>query len=165
MAPIVGTQFVRPILPPNWTLTSVHLGDADITDTPVDFDRGDVGSVVVHVTRKQTIITGIVVDPSRRPDDDATVVIFASDPRKWGPETRYVVALHSDENGRFEQRGLPTGQYLAAAVRDLEAGEETNPETLERLRPRGAPFTLAEGETRSVALMTTADFAGTSDAP
>jgi hypothetical protein len=152
MAPIVGSQLVRPILPPNWTLTSVRLGAVDITDTPIDFDRGDVGPVVVHVTRTPIVTAGIVVDALRRPDDDATIVIFSTDRRKWGPETRYVVALHSDANGRFDQRGLPAGEYLAVAVRDLEAGEETNPETLERLRPRGVPVTLADGQTRSLTL-------------
>jgi hypothetical protein len=107
MAPIVGLQLVRPILPPNWTLTGVRLGDADITDRPVDFDHGDVGPVVVHVTRTPTVITGVVVDASRRPDDDATVVIFSADSGKWGPETRYVAALHPDQDGRFEQAACP----------------------------------------------------------
>jgi hypothetical protein len=106
------------------------------------------------VTRTPTVTTGIVMDASGRPDDDATVVIFAGDSRKWAPGTRYVVSLHSDGNGRFEQRGLPTGQYLAVAVRDLEPGEETNPETLERLSRRGIPFTIADGQTRSLTLTT-----------
>jgi hypothetical protein len=152
MTPFIGSQLVRPILPDEWTLKSVELGRTDITDTPIDFDGSDVGPVIVHVTRRQTVLSGLVVDAAHRPVDDATVVIFADNAQKWGPDSRYVVAARSDQSGRFTHRGLPAGSYLAVAVPALEVGEETNPETLARLRSRGVPITVGDGEARAVEL-------------
>jgi protocatechuate 3,4-dioxygenase beta subunit len=154
MTPAIGTQLVRPILPAGWTLRRVLLGDVDITDTPVDFDRGNVGPFVVHVTRRQTVLTGMVRDASHRPDDSASIVVFADDPSKWGPESRHLVAFHAGEDGHFEYRGLPEGRYIVAAVTDLEPGEETDPDVLKELRPHGVALTLTEGETRSIDLTT-----------
>jgi hypothetical protein len=56
----------------------------------------------------------------------------------------------------FSVADLPPGRYLAVAVAELESGEETNPELLQRFRPAATPFTLAEGEERVLDLATSA---------
>ena len=56
-----------------------------------------------------------------------------------------------EDDGSFHC-DLPPGRYLAAAVDYLEEGEETNPDTLERLRNTATPFTLEEGDTKALTL-------------
>jgi hypothetical protein len=80
------------------------------------------------------------------------VVVFSPDAAHWGPQTRFVRMGRPDQTGRFMVRGLPAGSYLAVALEYAEAGEETNPEFLERLKPLGTTFRLADGEKKALTL-------------
>ncbi len=40
---------------------------------------------------------------------------------------RYTRVVRPDQQGRFETRGLPPGNYLAAAVESLEQGGQWDP--------------------------------------
>jgi hypothetical protein len=86
---------------------------------------------------------------------DATIVLLARDAARWGPDSRYVAAVRPNQQGRFTHSALPPGEYVAVAVDDLEPGEETNPEMLERLRDIGMPFALEEGEAMTLELKPT----------
>ena len=57
-----------------------------------------------------------------------------------------------DQQGRFEVKGLPPGNYLALAVDYLEEGQERDPEFLQDMRPSGTSFALGEGERKTLAL-------------
>jgi len=48
--------------------------------------------------------------------------------------------------------GLPSGQYQAVAIDVLEPGEANDPEFLGRVEPRATPFSLADGDTRTLNL-------------
>ena len=85
------------------------------------------------------------------PTVDAYVVIFAQDPRKWTPPSRYVVPARPDRDNRFHTR-LMAGDYYAIVVDDVEPGEWTDPEYLARVRDRATPFSIADGETKSLDL-------------
>lgn len=147
-----GARVIRVNAPSGWTLKSVHSGAADITDTPVQFGSGDVNGLEIVLTNRLAEVSGSIRDGRGQAVGDATVVLFADDPNKWGIETRYITRVRPDQSGRFAHRGLPPGSYLAVALDWLEDGEETNPETLARLRNAGTRFMLAEGEQKTVQL-------------
>ena len=57
-----------------------------------------------------------------------------------------------DQDGRFKITGLPAGDYYIVAVDGIEPGQSADPDFLESMRSAATPFSLREGETRTVDL-------------
>jgi hypothetical protein len=150
---LVGSQRLTAGAPDGGGLRSIRWNGRDVTDRGFDVD-GDVTGIEVLLTRQVTTLAGFVRDDRGQPAPDATVVIFAEDAAKWPATSRYIRRMQSDQSGGFTTRGLPPGRYVAVALPadSLESGEETNPDTLERLARTGTRVTLGDGETRSVDL-------------
>ena len=152
---LAGSRLLRATVPVGWAVKSIRAGVTDITDTPLDFNGTDVEGIEVLLTQRITEVSGTVTDSRGQRVTDATVVMFADDRQKWGPETRFRSTGRPDQDGRFRLRGLPPGRYIAVALDYLEPGEETNPELLERLRGAGTSVTLGEGESKALELKLT----------
>ena len=99
------------------------------------------------MTRRLTTVSGNVSDGRGAVALDATVIVFADDSGKWGPQSRFIESARPDQQGRYTIRGLPPGRYLAIAVGYLQPGEERDPDVLETWRESATHFTLADGET------------------
>jgi hypothetical protein len=146
-----GRGFIRAGTLGDWQMKRVLHEGVDVTDTPLDFST-DIDELEVELTRRATSVSGSVLDDHGAVALDATVVVFADDPQKWGPHSRFIASARPDQRGRFTVHGLPPGTYVAIAVGYLEPGEERDPDLLTEWRRRGMPFTLAEGETRALDL-------------
>jgi hypothetical protein len=151
---IAGRVLIRTTLPSGWNLERVTRGGVNVTDVPVLFQK-DVDGLEIVLTRRTTLLSGTVSDRTGTRMPDSTVVVFADDPARWGPFSRFVRAARPDREGRFAVIGLPPGRYRAIALDYLEPGEETNPQTLESLHARGAELSLGDGETRAIDLKLT----------
>jgi hypothetical protein len=151
---LIGTRLVRVYgLPSGFALKSVHANGMDVTDAGVEI-RADVADVEAVVTAKPTTLTGNVTDGTRQPVRDYVVVIFAADGHRWtAPLNRFVTAARPGEAGTFMVTALPAGEYLAAVLDALDAGEWADPENLERLRSKATAFSLTEGETKRLTLI------------
>ena len=146
-----GRGFIRAGALKDWQMKRVRQKGVDVTDTPLDF-AADVDGLEIELTQRLTTVSGGVSDDRGRVALDATVIVFADDPGKWGPYSRFIETARPDQQGRFTIRGLPSGRYLAIAVGYLEPGEERDPDLLETWRQSGTPFTLPEGETHALDL-------------
>jgi hypothetical protein len=146
-----GRGFIRAGTMGDWELKRVRREDADVTDTPLDFGA-DLDGLEIELTQRATTVSGGVTDDRGGVALDATVVVFADDPVKWGPHSRFIESARPDQQGRFTIRGLPPGRYLAIAVGYLEPGDEQDPEVLEAWRQGGKPLTLSEAETHALDL-------------
>jgi len=133
-----------------WRIKSVHFESSDVTDTPIDFSGGDVNGLEVVLTSQKIELSGVVTNDRGATITDATVVAFADDPEKWGPETRFIESARLDQNGRFRIQSLPAGTYIVVATDDMEPGEERDPGVLEQLRSKGSRITLRDGDTRTI---------------
>lgn len=140
-----GRGFIRAGTLSDWQMKSVRREGIDITDTPLDLAT-DLDDLEIELTQQVTTVSGGVVDERGGVALDATVVVFADDPAKWGARSRFIESARPDQQGRFTIRGLPPGKYVAIAVGRVEAGEERDPDVLEEFRPRGTLFMLSEGE-------------------
>jgi hypothetical protein len=152
---LAGARVIRPLaLPPGWTLKSVRLNGADITDTGAEFRAGDaVAGLEVTLTSRTTSVTGTVIGADGAPLKDYTLVIFADDPELWRmPMSRWVTGARPDQDGRFKVQNLPPGSYHAVAVEYIPSGEWGDPELLERLKGRGNRFTIEEGSVETLEL-------------
>ncbi len=151
---LAGTRLIRVVgLPQGWTLKSVRIDGADVTDTGFEFKAGAaVTGVDVVVTSRTTDISGAVT-ANGQPVKDYTVVIFADDEAMWAlPGSRYVTGTRPDQEGRFRARNLPAGDYLAVAVEYLAQGEWGDPDVLRRLKDKATRFTLNEGDNKTLNL-------------
>ena len=140
-------------LPSGYSLKSVVASNQDVTDSGINFKPGEsISGVQVVLTAKASGVGGSVSDARNQPVTDYAAVIFAEDSSKWGFMSRYIVMARPDKQGAFQVKQLPAGHYLAIAVDYIEDGEQTNPETLERLRSQATPFALEEGDQKTLAL-------------
>ena len=146
-----GRGFIRAGTLSDWQMKRVRLEGVEVTDTPLDFAT-DVDGLEIELTQRLTTVSGGVSDDRGALALDATVVVFADDPGKWEPNSRFIESARPDQQGRFTIRGLPPGRYVAIAVRYLEPGEERDPDLLEAWRQGATTFTLSEGETHALDL-------------
>lgn len=122
-----GHGFIRAGTLGDWEMKRVRREGADVTDTPLDFSA-DIDGLEIELTQQVTTVSGGVSDDRGDKVLDATVIAFADDPGKWGPQSRFIESARPDQQGRFTIKGLPPGRYVANAVGYLEPGEERDPD-------------------------------------
>jgi hypothetical protein len=134
-------------------LKAVMHDGRDITDTPLELaSHQEVDGVEVIVTDRVTKIGGRVTDEKSQPVRDATVLVFPADSEKWFENSRAVRAARPDQQGLWEAKNLPAGDYVAVALEYVEDGAWHDPDFLESLRERATAVRLAEGGSETVSL-------------
>jgi hypothetical protein len=142
--------------PPGWTLKSAMWNGRDISDVPLELDR-DVSGVVITFTDRPATFSGQVQNASGAADASATVLIFPADSGSWadyGGFPRRLRAVRADRDGRFTALGFPPGNYLVAAVGEETSSDWQNPRMLQALARLATKVTIADGESRQLALST-----------
>jgi hypothetical protein len=136
-----------------WALKRIMHGGNDVTDVPFDFAGGkDVKDVELVLTRVRTELSGTGVDERNSPVSEYSVVVFPEDRALWTPQSRFIGAARSDDKGRFELTGLPSGRFLIAALDYLGAGEERDIDLLSRIAGSATPVTLEGGKPATITL-------------
>jgi hypothetical protein len=83
---------------------------------------------------------------------DVFVIAYSSDRRHWGPNARRVQAVRPGVDGKYVIKDLPAGEYLVAAVTDVDQDEWQDPAFLERLQSASVKVPIAEGEKKTLDL-------------
>jgi protocatechuate 3,4-dioxygenase beta subunit len=150
---LFGRTRIRATLPDGWALKAVMRDGHDITDSPIELKSGErLSGIQVVITDRVTSVIGQVADAKGAPVTDGTVVVFAADADRWQDPLRFVRAGRPDQQGNFQARGLPPGEYLAAAIAYVEDGMWNDPEFLESIRRIAQKVTLGDGESRTIVL-------------
>ena len=147
-----GRFMLTGVVPGRYTLRasgsvkSAIVNGADSLDFPftVEEDR-DIANVVITMSDQLAELSGTVMRPSGTPASDYTVVIAPSDSRYWLPGARRVQASRPTSAGRFVFRGLPAGEYLLAAVTDVEPGGHYDPSFLKAMTATAVRVSIADG--------------------
>jgi hypothetical protein len=140
-----GRVFIEPV-GSQWSVTSVVVNGREIGDEPLEVaDGATVSDVQVTVTDRLTVVSGTAADGSGKPLKEHLVVLLRTDTSSDLPSRR-VRTVWTDEDGRFQTRGLRPGSYVAGAFVDLEPGYHHSPDFQDDLRVRGQRFALGEGE-------------------
>jgi hypothetical protein len=91
---------------------------------------------------------GHVTDAASAPVAHYAVVIFSTDRSKWSTTSPFLRLARPAQDGSFEVRALPPGEYWVAATNPVEgnegAGDWMKPDVLERLSFRAQRVTLVE---------------------
>ena len=150
---IFGRTRLRVTLPDEWGLKAVLHDGRDIAEEPIELKSGEVlAGVQVILTNRVTVVTGQLADNQGAPLIDGTVIVFASNSERWVEESRFVKATRPDQQGQWQIKGLPPGDYLAVAVESVEDGQWNEPDYLESIRRYGQKLSLAEAGAQSVTL-------------
>jgi protocatechuate 3,4-dioxygenase beta subunit len=138
-----------------WALQSVAIDGVDVTDMPFEIkaDAPPTEIVVTYGDRWQEL-SGRLQQSSGAPAPGYTVIVFPADKAYWMAASRRILTVHPGTDGRFTFGGpgpntLPPGDYLLAAVTDLDRDEQFDPALLQSLRATGVPITLQLGERKT----------------
>lgn len=150
---VFGRSRLRVTLPDDWAVKAVLRDGLDIAEQPIDLRSGEtLTGVQVVVTKQVTSLTGQITDEKSSPLVDGTVIVFAGNPERWVEDSRFVRSVRPNQQGQWQIKGLPPGDYLAVAVDFVEEGQWNEPEYLESIRRYGQKMTLTDGATQAVTL-------------
>ena len=135
-----------------WTARSAMMGGRDLLDAEFEIGGSGKGVVTVTLTDKVTELSGTLQSASGAPASDVFVIAYASDRSLWGTGARRVQAVRPSVDGRYAITGLPPGDYLLAAVLDIDQNDWNDPAFLDQLVPASIKLTLAEGEKKTQSL-------------
>jgi Carboxypeptidase regulatory-like domain len=146
-----GRPVLRLITQRNVVLERVTAGGKDVTDAPLELNGTDITDVEVAVSSRAAHVNGRVSSADGGPVAECQVLVFAADPQRWTPYTRFVASSPCQQDGGFVVRGLPPGRYLAAARSGSRSGPASKA-LLASIRSAAVPLDLSEGITQDVAL-------------
>ena len=153
VAHVFGRAKMQVTVPEGWMVKSITRDGRDLSDAWLQMGNGeDLSGVDVLLTNRVTRIDGQLLDQQKRPLRDATVLVFPSDADKWFETSKTIRAVRPDQQGRWETKGLPAGEYLTIALDYVEDGAWNDPEFLESLRRDAQTIALADGGSESVSL-------------
>ena len=130
-----------------WHLKRILYRGREVESEAIDLTAEPGGRIDVVFTTKSASVGGSVRDAAGRPAEDYTVVIFPADGASaQRVDYRRRRTARPDQQGQFRAEHLPPGDYLAAAVVDVDMQEVFEPEFLDGLRRIAKPFRLREDE-------------------
>jgi protocatechuate 3,4-dioxygenase beta subunit len=130
----------------DWFLRSAIANGRDALDGALTIRPGDRTELVLTYTDRPTEMTGQFQDETGRPAPDYFIVLFPADRARWTPGSRRIVSTRPGNDGRYSMRGLPPGEYLLAALTDLDPQDLFSASFFEQLVPLALKVTLAEGQ-------------------
>lgn len=142
----MGAQLFRVDAPDPWVLKTIYVDGRDMTDVPLEFRPGGEVGVSIVLTDQVSELSGLVSDSVGRPVSELTVLAFSTDPELWRSQSRQVAVGRPDQNGHYEVRGLPAGEYYVVAVDGIEQGSWFDPAVLGRLNQDADRVRIREGE-------------------
>lgn len=159
IAGVAGNVLLRvgPI-PPGWTQKRVSAGGRDVTDTGINVPAGEtLTGVEVVLTDRVSSVSGRVRNTRGEAVTDYAVIVLPREPKIGMGQVRFVATARPDQQGRYELRGRPPGEYVAMAFASLDQSAMWDPSVQDRVRRNGKPFVLREGETLMLELQLTPD--------
>jgi hypothetical protein len=129
---------------------SVSWNGRDHTHRPFDASNGqDITGVVVTLTNRTIVFSGVASDDRGRPSDAAVVIVFPAERDQWsnfGFSPARVKANATTTRGEYRFTSLPEGDYLVACVGIEHADDWKDPEFLARIAPLATRISLRWGE-------------------
>ena len=115
-----------------WWLKSLVVSGREWLDARFDIRQGADDAVATFADHASEV-SGRVTDTQQVPLAARTVLVFSTDPATWFFNSRRIVPVRADAEGRYVVRNLPPGEYRLAVTTELEQGEWFDPDVLARL--------------------------------
>jgi hypothetical protein len=130
-----------------WWMRSALAGGTDLLDGPIVIGESTPPPVTVRLSAARTELTGAIADRAGQAVAGIVVAAFPANRTLWWEESRRMQAARPDTRGRFVFHNLPPGEYLLAALTDIDEDSWRSSTFLEPLIAFGVPVRLAEGAT------------------
>ena len=105
--------------------------------------------VTVTLSDKRTELSGTLSSASGQPVSDYYVIAFSADRSNWRFGSRRNMSARPATDGRFILADLPAGEYLVAALTDLDPNDWQDAAFLEQVAPAAVKVTILEGEKKT----------------
>jgi len=128
-----------------WMLKSSVMDGQDTLTAPYQLQKS-VEDAVITFTDRTTEFAGVVRDAAGEPSPACYVVVAPTDRMQWTAQSRRINAIRPASDGKYSLRNMPPGEYLIAAVSDVEQGEWYDPAFLQRFAMLAATTALGDGE-------------------
>jgi uncharacterized protein (DUF2141 family) len=136
--------------PAGWWLRSAMVGKEDVLDVPLVIGAsGNIAGVVLTFSDRHTTLTGTLQTPSGQPAPAYSIVVFPADRSLWRPLARRIQSARTGTDGTWTMKDLPPGDYLVAALRDLDPDDLLDPSFFDALAGTSTKLTLGEGEQKT----------------
>jgi hypothetical protein len=146
----VNAVMVLPAAPQSataWTLKSVLAQNQDLLDGTLEIAPGqNLDGLTVVFSDRHTDFSGTLFDSAGRPVAGYVVVIVPADRRFWTADSRRIRQASLGRDGHYDFADLPAGDYLLAAVTDVDRDDLSDPIWLDAVSAMAIPTALADGE-------------------
>ncbi len=129
-----------------WHLRSAMADGREVLDSAVDVSTDDVSGVTVTFSDHPAELSGTIQDAAGQPTPEYFIIVFSRDQTFWTPRSRHIQEKRPSSDGRFAFQNLPPGEYLLAAVTDVEQGEWFLPSFLNDISRAAIPLRIGDGE-------------------
>jgi hypothetical protein len=146
-----GRYLLRVSLPVDvarlWSPVSAVQEGRDLLDLPMDIGGGgDLRGVVVTLTDRPAELAGSLMTADGRAAEGYGIVVLSAERRFWFSGSRRVQLARAGSDGSFVIRGLPPGDYLVAALTDVDASDLADARFLEEITTAAVKIAIAAGE-------------------
>jgi hypothetical protein len=128
-----------------WQLKSATINGRDTLDGLIEL-RAAADDALITFTDRTTEVSGSVQDAAGQPAPEYHVVLFSADKSHWTPLSRRIRSVRPGADGKYQVPNLPPGDYLVAAVNDIEPGEWFDHAVLDQLSRTAVALTIGDGE-------------------
>jgi hypothetical protein len=140
-------------VPEGWMVKAILRDGVDVAGRPIETSSGGTMSgVQILVSDRLTSVSGQLTGDNGAPLGGGTVLFFPADSERWFEGSWFVRAARPDQQGRYEIKGLPPGEYLAVALDYVQDRMWNDPEYLESLRGSAQRVTIGDGASQIVSL-------------
>jgi hypothetical protein len=130
-----------------WWLRSAVVNGRDVLDDALEIaPGGDVAGAVLTFSDRLTQLSGTLLTAKDQIAPNYFIAVFPASRALWRPESRRIRSARAGTDGRWIIRGLPPGDYLVAALTDLDPDDLRDVAFLENLLAAAVKVTLSDGE-------------------
>jgi len=139
--------------PAGWTARQFIVNGRDILDVPLDVAAGpNITGAVLTFSDRHTVLSGTLVTGAGQRAPAYFIAVFPADRALWRPRARRIQSVRAGTDGRWIVRDLPAGDYLVAALADLDPDDLVDPAFLDKLTSFAAKVSLREGDDKTLDL-------------
>ncbi len=130
-----------------WKLRSVTSSGRNVLDDVLDLGTGtSLSDVTIGFSDQVTQLSGTLQGATGQLITEYYIVAIPVDKSMWRPRGRRILSLRPATDGRFLFTDLLAGEYVIAALTDLDPIDLWDPAFLAQIAAAGAPVAVADGE-------------------
>ncbi len=142
-----GAYRVAAGLSGGWWLRSAVVNGRDVLDGLLEFGNGgNMSGAVLTFTDKHSELSGLLQTPVGAAAPDYFVIAFPADRALWHAGSRRMQSTRPATDGHFTFKDLPGGEYLLAALIDLEPSDLDDVKFLESVSTSALKVAIGDGE-------------------